>query len=259
MGGVAMEGELSDPLARYAGALSNATALVTGAGSGIGRAIAVAFARAGADVSLLGRSAERLSQTASMVEAAGARSLAMPTDVADPAATEAAVAGTVESLGVPRIAVANAGVNAWADLGDLEPELLRAALTTNVEGVANVARAVAPAMRDAGGGKLLVVASDNGRRPESGGSGYVASKFAAVGLSLSLSQELLPDGIGVHVIEPGCVDTEWYPPEEDAPRDRMLRPDDVALVALFLATMPSGVVLDEVMMQPRALMLQPWD
>jgi 3-oxoacyl-[acyl-carrier protein] reductase len=254
-----MERELSDPLARYAGALSNATAFVTGAGSGIGRSIAVAFARAGADVSLLGRSPERLSETAAMVEAAGARSLALPTDVADPAATETAVARTVDSLGVPRIAVANAGVNAWAELGDLEPDLLRHALATNVEGVANVARAVAPAMRDAGGGKLLVVASDNGRRPEPGGSGYVASKFAAVGLSLSLSQELLPDGVGVHVIEPGCVDTEWYPPEEDAPRDRMLQPDDVALVALFLATMPAGIVLDEVMMQPRALMLQPWD
>lgn len=254
-----MERELPDPLARYAGALSNATAFVTGAGSGIGRAIAVAFARAGADVSLLGRRPERLSETAAMVEAAGARSLVLPTDVADPSATEAAVARTVESLGVPRIAVANAGVNAWAELGDLEPELLRAALATNVEGVANVARAVTPAMRDAGGGKLLVVASDNGRRPEPGGSGYVASKFGAVGLSLSLSQELLPDGIGVHVIEPGCVDTEWYPLEEDAPRDRMLQPDDVALVGLFLATMPARIVLDEVLIQPRALMLQPWD
>ena len=254
-----MEFEVSDPLARYAGALVGAVALVTGAGSGIGRAMAVAFARAGADVALLGRDEERLSATAATVEAAGARAVTVAADVTDARAVDEAVARTVESLGTPRIAVANAGVNAWAELSELDAATLRAALATNVEGVANVARSVAPGMRDAGGGKILVVASDNGRRPEPGGSGYVASKFGAVGLALSLAQELLADGIGVHVIEPGCVDTEWYPPDEDAPRDRMLRPEDVALVALFLATLPAGIVLDEVLMQPRALMLEPWD
>jgi 3alpha(or 20beta)-hydroxysteroid dehydrogenase len=128
----------------------------------------------------------------------------------------------------------------------------------NVEGVANLIRATVPAMRAQGSGKVLVVSSDNGRRPEAGGSAYVASKFAAVGLSLSIAQELYADGIGVHVIEPGCVDTEWYPPEEDAPRRRMLSADDVAYVALFLATLPASIVLEEVMMLPRGLLVTPW-
>jgi NADP-dependent 3-hydroxy acid dehydrogenase YdfG len=247
-----------DAISRYAGALSGRTAVVTGAGSGIGRAIAVAFARAGADAVLLGRRAAPLDETASRVEAAGARALALSVDVSDSAATLEAVERSTAELGAPDIAVANAGTNAWADLDELTPRALRDALATNVEGVANLARAVVPAMRAAGRGKILVVASDNGRRPEPGGSGYVASKFGAVGFALSLSAELLRDGIGVHVIEPGCVDTEWYDDDGDAPRARMLRPDDVALVALFLATLPRRIVLDEVLLLPRELQLEPW-
>jgi NADP-dependent 3-hydroxy acid dehydrogenase YdfG len=169
-----------------------------------------------------------------------------------------AVARTADKLGTVTIGVANAGVNAWADLDDLTPDALRTALATNVEGVANLARSVVPAMRERGQGKLIVIASDNRRRPEPGGSGYVASKFGAVGLSLSLSQELYGTGVSVHVVEPGCVDTEWYMAEEESPRERMLSADDVALVALFLATLPSHIVLEEVMVLPRGLLAEPW-
>jgi 3-oxoacyl-[acyl-carrier protein] reductase len=254
-----MDVDRTDPLARYAGALDGTVALVTGAGSGIGRAVSVAFARAGADVALLGRREQLIVETARRVEAAGGRALPMSADVADPSSVVAAVERTERELGPLAIAVANAGVNAWADLEELDAEVLRSALATNVEGVANVARAVVPSMRERRSGKILVVASDNGRRAEAGGSGYVASKFAAVGLSLALSQELLREGIGVHVIEPGCVDTEWYPPEEDVPRERMLRADDVALIALFLATLPPHIVLDEIMLLPRDLAREPWN
>jgi 3-oxoacyl-[acyl-carrier protein] reductase len=249
---------MTDPIDRYAGSLRGSVALVTGAGSGIGRAVAVALARAGADVGLAGRRVDALEATALAVREAGSRALELPCDVTDPEAVNSAVERTAEDLGPVGIAVANAGVNAWADLDDLTPEMLRSALATNVEGVANVARAVVPGMRERGAGKLIVVASDNGRRPEPGGEGYVASKFAAVGFALSLSQELYGSGVSVHVLEPGSVDTEWYPPDEDAPRERMLRAEDVALVALFLATLPAHVVLEEVMLVPRGLLAQPW-
>ena len=249
---------MSDPFDRYVGALSDAVGFVTGAGSGIGRATAVALARAGADVALVGRRADALAETTSLVEGHGRRALAIAVDVADAQAIEDAVAETVRALGPIDAAVANAGVNAWADLEDLTPEMLRSALATNVEGVANVARAIVPGMRERGAGHVIVVASDNGRRAEAGGSGYVASKFAAVGFALSLSQELYGSGVSVHIIEPGCVDTEWYPAEEDAPRERMLSPEDVANVALFLATLPSHVILEEVMVVPRGLFVEPW-
>ncbi|MGZ4109906.1 MAG: SDR family oxidoreductase [Actinomycetota bacterium] len=245
-------------LARFDGALAGASAIVTGAGSGIGRSVALAFARAGADVAVVGRRAERLEDAAEGVRAAGRTAVAVTADVADDAAVRNAVAAATDAIGPISIAVANAGANGWGEIAEQTPDLVRSALAVNIEGVANLVRATVPSMRERGGGKILVVASDNGRRAEAGGSAYVASKFGAVGLSLSFAQELYADGIGVHVMEPGCVDTEWYPAEEDAPRDRMLTADEVAYVALFLATLPPSIVLEEVLMVPRGLLVAPW-
>jgi NAD(P)-dependent dehydrogenase (short-subunit alcohol dehydrogenase family) len=245
-------------LSRFDGALSGRSAIVTGAGSGIGRATSIAFARAGADVALVGRRADRLDETAAGVRDVGRTAVVLADDVADPAAVRAAVTRAADEIGPLTIAVANAGANGWGEVEEQTPELLRSALAVNVEGVANLVRATVPAMRDAGSGKILVVSSDNGRRAEAGGSAYVASKFGVVGYALSIAQELYADGIGVHVIEPGCVDTEWYPPDEDAPRERMLSAEDVAYVATFLATLPASIVLEETMMLPRALLVAPW-
>jgi NAD(P)-dependent dehydrogenase (short-subunit alcohol dehydrogenase family) len=245
-------------LSRFDGALEGQSAIVTGAGSGIGRAVSIAFARAGADVAALGRRREPLEATAEEVRGAGRRAVVVPVDVADDEAVRGAVAVASDQIGAATIAVANAGANGWGSIDEQTPNLVRRALEVNVEGIANLVRAAVPAMRERGSGKVLVVASDNGRRAEAEGSAYVASKFAAVGLSLSFAQELYADGVGVHVIEPGCVDTDWYPPEEDAPRDRMLSADDVAYVSLFLASLPSSIVLEEVMMLPRGLLVEPW-
>jgi NADP-dependent 3-hydroxy acid dehydrogenase YdfG len=253
-----MEGSVERLLSRFDGALAGEVAIVTGAGSGIGRATSIALGKAGADVALIGRRIEALRAVAEELSVVGRRSLVVPLDVRDHEAVRDAVARTAGGLGPVSIAVANAGVNAWADLEDQTPELVREAMGVNVEGVANLIRVAVPPMRERGRGKVIVVASDNGRLPEAGGSAYVASKFAAVGLSLSIARELYASGVGVHVIEPGCVDTAWYPPEEEAPRTRMLRPDDVAYVALLLATMPSDIVIEEVLMQPRGLLVTPW-
>jgi len=245
-------------LARYAGSLDGHVAVVTGAGSGIGRAIAAAFAAAGADVALVGRREASLRETAALVRRAGRRAVEIPADVTDADALDATVARATAELGAPSIAVAGAGVGAWATIDTLEPAALVAALATNVAGVAHLARAVLPGMRARGAGKLIVIASDNGRRPEAGGSAYVASKFGAVGFALSIAGELHADGVNVHIVEPGCVDTPWYPPEQEAPRERMLAPEDVALAALFLATLPGHIVLEELLLVPRDLLVKPW-
>jgi 3-oxoacyl-[acyl-carrier protein] reductase len=245
-------------LARFEGSLTGTSALVTGAGSGIGRAISVAFASAGADVALLGRRRQRLEDTAGLVRAQGRRGVVLPTDVVDDEAVGRAVAAAADQIGPATIVVANAGVNGWGEIEEQTPGLVREALQVNIEGVANVVRATVPAMREHGFGKILVVSSDNGRRAEAGGSAYVASKFGAVGLSLSMAQELYGDGIGVHVIEPGSVDTDWYAADAEPPRERMLSADDVAYVALFLATLPGTVVLEEVLLVPRGLLIASW-
>jgi len=247
-----------DALARYAGTLVGRVALVTGAGSGIGRATSLALAAAGADVALLGRRREPLDEVAALVAGLGRHAVTCPVDVTDAPAVEGAARHAAAALGPADIVVAAAGVNAWADIADLDPTSLRAALATNVEGIANIVRAALPAMREGRQGKIVVIASDNGRRPEPGGAGYVASKFGAVGLALSISQELHASGIGLHVVEPGCVDTPWYPAGEDAPRERMLHPDDIALAVLFLATLPEHIVLEELLLVPRDLLVHPW-
>jgi len=257
-GGAAVRPATLAALARYAGALDGQATLVTGAGSGIGRAIAVAFAAAGADVALVGRQAASLRETAALVRTAGRRAVEIPADVTDAAALDAAVTRATAELGALAIAVAAAGINAWATIDALEPAALAAALATNVAGVAHLARAVLPGMRARRAGKLIVIASDNGRRPEAGGGAYVASKFGAVGFALSIAQELHADGVNVHVVEPGCVDTAWYPPEEEAPRERMLAPEDVALGVVFLATLPGHIVLEELLLVPRDLLVEPW-
>ena len=207
----------------------------------------------------MGRREAPLGDTATLVENAGRRGIVIAGDVTDHSQVDAAAIQAEEMLGPVGIAVANAGVNAWGELDTLPPEALREALATNVEGIANLARAVIPGMKRRGSGKFLVIASDNGRRAEAEGAGYVASKFGAVGLALSLSQELYGTGVGVHVIEPGCVDTEWYGVDEaDVPRDRMLSADDVAYLALFLATLPNEIVLEETLLVPRGLLVDPW-
>ena len=245
-------------LARYAGALDGEVAVVTGAGSGIGRAIASALADAGADVALIGRRPAALRETGTRVRTAGRRAAEVPADVTDPDALAAAVARATAELGPPSIAIAAAGVNAWASIDELEPAALAAALATNVAGVAHLAQAVLPGMRARRAGRLIVIASDNGRRPEAGGGAYVASKFGAVGFALSIAAELHADGVNVHVVEPGCVDTPWYPPDEVAPRERMLAPEDVALAVLFLASLPAHIVIEELLLVPRDLLVEPW-
>jgi NAD(P)-dependent dehydrogenase (short-subunit alcohol dehydrogenase family) len=243
---------------RYQGTLSGRIALVTGGGTGIGRACSLALGRAGADVAVVGRRPEPLTEVAVALREQGRRALELPCDVSLSDPLEDAIDHVEGALGPIDVAIADAGVNAWGVLGELTPELLRSALAANIEGVVNVARAVVPRMRMRGAGKLIVVASDNGRRAEAGGSGYVASKFGAVGFALSLSQELYQSGVGVHVLEPGCVDTDWYPADEGAPRDRMLTPDDVALAVLFLATLPPAIILEEMMLLPKGLLADPW-
>ena len=253
-----MKPETEAALARYRGSLPGAIALVTGAGTGIGRATAVALADAGADVALLGRRVEPLEDTARLVRERGRRAAVHAIDVTDPAAVESAARQTEADLGPLSVVVAAAGVNAWGELSALSPERLRAALSTNVEGVANLARAVVPGMRERGAGKLIVIASDAGRKASAGGSGYTASKWGVVGLTLSLSRELLPAGIGVHLVEPGCVDTDWYVDNPDAPRGRMLSAEDVALTVMFAATLPGHMILEEMLLIPRQLEVEGW-
>jgi NAD(P)-dependent dehydrogenase (short-subunit alcohol dehydrogenase family) len=191
------------------------TALVTGAGRGIGRHIALGLAETGAAVVLLARSADQLAETARLVQDAGGRALAVPGDVVDPVDRAAAVRAATDAFGPIDILVNNAAV-VWPlgpsvrlDLGEWA-----AALGVNVTAVAGLTFEVLPSMLERGWGRIVNISSAIVASPGNmvGGNAYATSKAALEAHSLNLAAELAGTGVTVNVYRPGGVDTamqEW--------------------------------------------------
>jgi NAD(P)-dependent dehydrogenase (short-subunit alcohol dehydrogenase family) len=218
--------------------LAGTVALVTGSGRGIGQAIALAFAREGADLVLADRRAEALPGTAAAVRALGRRALAWPADVADEAHVRELVARALAEYERLDVLVNNAGTIVLPGrLEETTVEAWDATMATNARSVFLCSRAVVPVMRRGGRGRIVNIASTAGLRPLPDRSAYCASKHAVVGFTRALALDLRPDGIAVNAICPGAVDTPLTAySRPDADRSRWLRPDDVAEVAVFLAS-----------------------
>ncbi len=185
--------------------------LITGASSGIGYAAALAFARRGAKVAVVARRMERLTELEREISALPTHgdTLAITADVTDSAAMQRAVAQTVERFGRLDVLVANAGVGqrgtvAESDWGDLET-----VLRTNIDGVLHTIRAAVPALRQSGGGQIVIVSSVAGVVPAPYTSVYGATKAFASSLARSLRFELEADHIGVTELLIGPTDTEF--------------------------------------------------
>jgi 3-oxoacyl-[acyl-carrier protein] reductase len=227
--------------------LHNKVAIITGAGRSIGKAIALAFAQAGAAVACAARTTGEIEQTVQEIEQAGGRGLALPTDVTDMAAVERMCAGTAETFGGIDILVINAGVS--LDRGAVEesaPDAWRATLEVNLFGAYNCARAAIPHLKARGGGKIITVGSGMGRQGRPGSSAYSCSKAALWMLTRVLAQELWPYNISVNELIPGPVDTSMTvdPAARQGPAfttesEWVKRPEDVVPLALFLATQPT--------------------
>jgi 3-oxoacyl-[acyl-carrier protein] reductase len=109
-------------------------------------------------------------------------------------------------------------------------------------------------MMERKGGRIINISSDAGKIPFAEGSAYCAAKAAVIAFSRCLALEVLPHNIGVHVICPGYVDTPWYDNDPTAPaRSRMLRAEDIDQLALYLASLPTRVLIDEIVIQPRGM------
>jgi short-subunit dehydrogenase len=185
--------------------------VITGASSGVGRAAAAAFAAHGCDVVLAARGEPALAEVAALVEAAGARALVAPTDVADAADVERLAAAAVARFGRIDVWVSAAAVVVAGRLGDEDPAELRRLVETNVLGNLLSSRAALTVFRDQGHGTLIDVASLLGLVPNPVVPAYVMSKFAVRGLSLSLRQLVRRDrDIHVCVVVPGPVDTPLF-------------------------------------------------
>ncbi|MFJ4713529.1 SDR family NAD(P)-dependent oxidoreductase [Streptomyces sp. NPDC088785] len=179
---------------------------VTGSSRGLGRAIAVAALEAGDRVVATARTPERL---ADLVAAYGERVHPVALDVTDEAAVRRAVREGLETYGRYDVVVNNAGYGNLASVEDTTTEAFRAQIDTNFYGVVHVSRAMAPILREQGGGHLLQVSSLGGRITSPGLSAYQSAKWAVGGFSLALAQELAPFGVKVTVLEPGAMRTDW--------------------------------------------------
>ncbi len=183
------------------------TIAVSGATSGIGRALAAELANPGRRVALLGRNPERLAAAAAEVRARGAEPFPVPCDVTDPGAVRDAAAMILGGPGAPDLFVLAHGVLPPGPALPLEAEALHAALETNLAGTARLVDALAPAMARAGGGTILLVASMAALHPFRGIAPYAVSKAALDGYARALSADLRGSGVRVAVAYPSIVET----------------------------------------------------
>lgn len=234
--------------------LNGKSVLVTGGGSGIGAAIALAFARAGAQVVISGRNADKLEAVASEVNEG--RIQFQVCDVSDRDAANDLVEHAQRQFGHIDIVVNAAGINVPNRLMEnLDPADWDRMLAVNATGTFNVIQAVLPQMRRRNDGLIININSVSGLRPGMlGGVGYNASKFAVTALTHSVAQEVKNDGIRVTNLCPGEVDTPILEQRPQAVteehRARILRPEDIAQVALSLAYLPPRVHVPEVIVKP---------
>jgi 2-hydroxycyclohexanecarboxyl-CoA dehydrogenase len=219
--------------------LGGRTAIVTGAGRGIGRSIALRFAEEGANVALVARTRSELDETAEIVREVGASALPLPADVTRPGAAEDCVRRAEEALGPVDVLVNNAGVFLWRPFLELTPAEWDLVIATNLTGAANFCRAVLPGMVARRRGRIVNVASIHGMRGDANVSAQSAAKFGLIGLTQSLAREFREHNIAVNAVCPGAVENkldETGAADRELPLVEKLWPRDVARTVLFLAS-----------------------
>jgi NAD(P)-dependent dehydrogenase (short-subunit alcohol dehydrogenase family) len=218
------------------------TALVTGAGTGIGAATALLLARRGANVALVGRVQSTLQTVADAISEEGGKSLVVLTDVADPTAMEQAASQTVAMFGGLHLAVNNAGVASENhDLPELPLSLWETTIATNLSGVFYAMRAELPAIEQSGGGAIVNISSVFGDRGLPMRAAYSASKHGIRGLTRSAARDWAARGIRINELQPGVIQTPMIEgaPETAAiaagiPAGRVGRADEIATAVAFL-------------------------
>ncbi|WP_213303844.1 SDR family NAD(P)-dependent oxidoreductase [Paraburkholderia sacchari] len=221
--------------------LNGKVAVITGAGRGIGRAIALAYARAGASVVCSARSEKEIMETAALIREAGGTAIAQKADVGNYEDTVALFLRASEVFGGVDIVVANAGVASdLRRIEDSDPAAWRKTIDINLNGAYHTAHAAIPHLRRRGAGKLIMVGSGQRNRPVPGFSAYSCSKSGLWMLTQSLAVELLDYNISVNELIPGPVRTDMTRDVPMPPGEWAKQPEDVVPLALFMAGMPDG-------------------
>lgn len=246
--------------------LHDKVAVITGGGRGIGRAIALAYAREGADLVLAARSVEALNETRATVESLGRKALVVPTDVRHEAGVRNLAEQALGRFGRVDVLVNNSGIGGpTAPLWEIAPEEWEETFAVNVTGVYLCCRAFLPAMLERRSGCIIIIGSMTGKRPLFGRTPYAASKMALVGLARTLAWEVGAQGIRVNVISPGGVEgerIEWVIRKQaeaqgisieearrqftgSSPLGRLVPAADVAAAAVFLASDKAASITGE--------------
>lgn len=237
--------------------------LITGAGQGIGKAIAMAFAEAGDSLLLAARNQTKLEETARETRQLGAETLVVPTDITDPAQVDRMVRTGNDHFGAIDVLVNNSGIGGPSGpLWELDLAAWRETFAVNVEGAFLVSRAVLPGMVERRSGSVIMIGSISGKRPLWGRTPYGATKAALVGLTRTLALEAGAHGIRVNLISPGFVAgprLDWVidaqakgrgipaaevraEMEAESPLNRLTQPEDIARAALYLASNAAGAI-----------------
>jgi NAD(P)-dependent dehydrogenase (short-subunit alcohol dehydrogenase family) len=232
--------------------LAGQVALVTGAGRGIGRAVAAAFAREGAFVVLAARSIRELASVQREIEAAGGRALAVPTDVRQEPAVAALVTRALAEGGRLDCLVTGAGLAAFGPAADAKTEDWDQLMAVNLRGVFLCCRAVLPAMTAQGCGTIINIGSLVTSRTLPGTGAYTAAKYGLLGFSRVLAEEMRAHGVRVGVLSAGATDTPlWDVVPQPPDRALMLKPGLIAEAALLMASLPPGATLEELTLLPQ--------
>ena len=231
--------------------LRGKTALVTGGGRGIGRAIALGLAQEGAQVAVLDILADNAAAVAGEIEATGVKALALPADLTKRAQVDRAVADTLAQFGQIDVLVNNAGWDRMEMFLDSEEETWDKIIAINFKGMLYVCKAALPSMVARGQGKVINIASDAGRAGSTGEAVYAGTKGAIIAFSKTLAREMARHKITVNVVCPGLTETpllqgirEQSPKTEKVieavtraiPLGRVGRPEDIAGAVVYLAS-----------------------
>ncbi|MBR91116.1 MAG: 3-oxoacyl-[acyl-carrier-protein] reductase [Verrucomicrobiales bacterium] len=234
----------------------NQVAVVTGAGRGIGRAVALALAEAGADVACVSRTEANSASVADEVKALGRRAWALAVDVADASAVNGAVEGLLEETGGVHVLVNNAGVTRDGLLMRMGDEDWDLVLNTNLKGAFLFTKALTRNFMKLRTGRIINVASVVGLMGNAGQANYAASKAGLVGFTKSVAKELASRGVTANVIAPGFIDTDMTAELKEEtkevarshiPLGAFGKPEDVAAAAVFLAGPGAGYITGQVL------------
>ncbi len=228
--------------------IQDSVTIVTGAGRGVGRAIALTLAARGGRVVLCSRSAEDLEQVADEVRERGGAAQIVPGDIREEAVAQALAERALDTFGRIDTLVNNAGIGGYERVESLALESWQRVLDTNLTGAFLCSRAVLPAMRRQGNGHIIMIDSGAGKQGYATMAAYSASKFGLIGFAQALAQEVSDDGIKVCTITPGSIVTDFG--GGTRPGAKYLLPEDVAEAVLYLVQQSARAWTQEMSLWP---------